>query len=52
VLHPWLKQELTKILAQLPEPPAGLDPCDDSRTMGALAGSSTEMTRTALIMGN
>lgn len=26
VLHPWLKQELAKILAQLPEPPAELDP--------------------------
>lgn len=25
VLHPWLKQELTAILAQLPEPPVDLD---------------------------
>ena len=25
-LHPWLKQQLTEIVAQLPEPPAGLDP--------------------------
>jgi hypothetical protein len=25
VLHPWLKQELTAILAQRPEPPAELD---------------------------
>jgi hypothetical protein len=26
VLHPWLKQELTQILAQRPQPPAELDP--------------------------
>ena len=25
VLHPWLKHELSKILASLPEPPSGLD---------------------------
>jgi len=26
VLHPWLKQQLTEILSELPEPPVGTDP--------------------------
>jgi hypothetical protein len=31
VLHPWLKQQLTEIVAELPEPPTEVDPATIGR---------------------
>jgi hypothetical protein len=36
VLHPWLKEELSKALAQLPPTKCPTDPAPDSPTMGTV----------------